>query len=139
MKKATAAAALALLLAASLTGCGGPKEPAPVPDLKGEWEQVGGANMNFYQIATITDSTIECFWRVTEDDSEYLYWSGTFTAPETGETPYQWESVNNPRRTKISNWALRDDTKTFTYEDGKLSYIVSMGNMRMTVGLEKVS
>ena len=89
----------------NLSGCGSQnREPKPAPDLTGEWVQVGGEGSNFYQLATIKGDKIECFWHVTADDSEYLYWSGTFTPPENGDEPYSWSSQNDLKRAKSSNW-----------------------------------
>ena len=130
-----------LLLLCALCGCGGPDWAAlPPPNLNGDWIQVGAEGSNFYQIATITDNTIECFWHVTKDSSEYLYWSGSYAPPEEGSKTYSWTSANNMKRALTSSWALRDESKTFTYnqETDELSYIIIMGNMRMTVALERV-
>ena len=131
--------ATALLLCA-LCGCGGTDWAAlPPPDLTGNWTQVGGEDTNFYQIATITEDTIECYWHVTKDNSEYLYWSGSYLPPEEGTKTYSWTSANNLKRALTSSWALRDESKTFNYnqETDQLTYIINMGNLRMTVALER--
>ena len=58
-------------------------------------------------------------------------------APEIAEEPYTWDSVNDKEKTDSAILASGDDTKTFTYKDGQLSYSVSaMGNTQ-TVRLEK--
>ena len=126
----------AVVLALCLSSCGSGSD-APPPDLTGEWRQVGEAD-NFYQIASITEDTIETYWYVVADESVYLFWTGTFTPPEDGKEPYSWQSVNDIDKAETSPWAMRDGMKTFTYKDGKLSYIVRMGNLNISVALEKL-
>ena len=126
----------AVVLALWLSSCGSSRN-APPPDLTGEWRQVGEAD-NFYQIASITEDTIETYWYVVADESVYLFWTGTFTPPEDGKEPYTWQSVNDVEKAETSPWAMRDGMKTFTYKDGKLSYIVRMGNLNISVSLEKL-
>ena len=128
---------LLLLLAA----CGGndaqEKENDKLIDLTGEWKQVNGNSEDNYQRAIIQDGQIEIHWVFESDDSESLYWVGTYVAPETVEEPYTWDSENDKEKTGSALLASGDDTKTFTYEDGQLSYSVSaMGNTQ-TVKLEK--
>ena len=90
-----------------------------------------------YQRAIIQDGQIEIYWVTESDDSESLYWAGTYVAPEIAEEPYTWDSVNDKEKTDSAILASGDDTKTFTYKDGQLSYSVSaMGNTQ-TVRLEK--
>ena len=130
---------LAALPALALGGCGETAVSAEPPDLTGNWIQAGIEDTPFYQVATITDDTIECWWHVVDGDEEHLYWSGTFTPPEDGKEPYAWTSENDLEKALTSSWALRDEIKTFTYEKGKLSYIVNMGHLRMTYALERVT
>lgn len=130
-----------LLLAAallSLTGCGS-AAAGPPPDLTGEWVQTGSENAAFYQVATITEDTITAYWYVTEDDVRRMYWCGTFVPPEDGSSSYTWVSENTATALNHTNWTIDDETKTFTYKKGKLVYNVNMGNMRMSVALEKIS
>ena len=129
---------LAALPALVLGGCRQSTASAEPPDLTGNWVQVNGEATNFYQIATITEDTVECYWRLNSTGEEFLYWAGTFTPPEDGTEPYTWTSENNLEKALTSNWAERDETKTFTYKDGKLSYNVSMAHLRMTYALERV-
>ena len=142
MKKKFAALLLTALLPFLLASCGeaGGRTPKPVPDLTGEWKQAGNPS-NYYQIATITEDHIELYWFVVEDASTYLYWTGSFTPPETGDEPYTWTSVNDledPDNLYHDLWALRNETKSFTYKDGKLTYNVDQGHLRMGLTLEKV-
>lgn len=127
----------AVVLALCLSSCAGRGSDAPPPDLTGEWKQTGESN-NYYQIAAITGDTIETYWYVVSDGSVYLYWTGTFTPPENGKEPYTWQSVNDLEKAQTSNWAARDEVKSFTYKDGKLSYNVRTGNLTRRVTLERL-
>ena len=130
---------LTALLALALGGCGEDAASAGPPDLIGTWRQQDYEATNFYQIAVITEDTIECYWHLNSTDEEFLYWSGTFTPPADGTEPYVWASENDVEKAMTSHWAVRDEeTKTFTYKDGKLSYIVNMAHLRMTYALERV-
>ena len=126
----------AVVLALCLSSCGSGSD-APPPDLTGEWRQVDAAD-NFYQIATITDDTIETYWYVVADEGVYLYWTGTFTPPEDGKEPYTWQSVNDLEKAQTSNWARREETNSFTYKDGKISFVARMGGLNVSVALERL-
>lgn len=132
MKKLLIAMAAALALA----GCGNSAAAEP-PVLTGDWTQSNSNADDFYQIATITDDTIEVYWYSTEDSTKALYWAGTFVAPETADEPYSWESVNDTEKTGSALLASGDDTKTFTYEDGQISYEVGAMSVTTTAILEK--
>ena len=108
------------------------------PDLTGRWEQEHGEGATYYQIAVISEDAIRVYWHLTEDDSEYLYWSGSFTDPEASGKAFKWVSENNHAEQRKSAWARREETMNFTYKDGKLSYTVYMGNLRVGVALERV-
>ena len=119
----------AVVLALCLSSCGNGSD-APPPDLTGEWKQVGGEDSSFYQVATITEDTIETYWYVVSDESVYLFWTGTFTPPENGKEPYSWQSVNDIEKAQTSPWAMRDEVKSFTSS--------RMGNLNVSVALERV-
>ena len=137
MKRSVRVLALALLAAALLSGCGATGENYPPPDLTGHWRQVNPAG-NFYQVAEISDDRIEVYWHLTEDDSEYLYWTGSFTPPLTGRQPYTWISENDLEKAKTDVHARREDNLTFTYNRNKLSFIQIQGRLHLTVTMEKV-
>lgn len=143
MKKVTAVF-LMVILALSLAACGSapetpkaptateaPKEP---PVLTGEWKQTNSNAEDSYQIATITDNTIEVYWIMP--DMKSLYWSGTFTPP-TALGDYSWESTNDKEKTDLAMMAATADTKTFTYSDGELSFEVSALGTTKTVRMAK--
>ena len=105
------------------------------PDLTGEWQQVNSNAEDSYQTATITDDTITVNW--VAPDTTALYWAGSFEAPTTADEPYTWDSVNDTEQTANALLASSDETKTFTYEDGQISYSVSAMGVTTTVKLEK--
>lgn len=137
MKK-TIALSIALLMAMFLTACGssGGDSTSP-PDLLGEWKQVNSKSEDTWQAATITEDTIEVYWVTDGGETTMLYWAGTFSKPDSAAEPYSWESENDHEKTDFSLMASEDDTKTFTYEKGQISYSVSAFGATTTVKLEK--
>ena len=136
---------LASIMCLSLAACGGDtstqgsgstSETTP-PDLTGEWKQVNSNSEDSWQSATIDESTITVYWVSDNGDTKSLYWAGTYTAPETVDEPYSWDSENDTEQTSTALLASGDDTKTFTYEDGQISYEVSALGTTTTVRLEK--
>lgn len=114
-------------------------EPEPLPDLTGHWVQAGVTEETpWYFYADITDDLIEIYWYLPEDDESALYWSGTFTPPsDSDREPYSWESVNDLAKSKSSPRGSREETKKFTYKNGKIAFIVTAGHMQMGFSLEK--
>lgn len=152
--KSVTALALLLLLGAGTVGCAAEaapsgsqdgagsstsenaeeKEEAPAPvDLTGEWKQTNSNDAESFQSATITGDTIEVFWNAP--DAKSLYWAGTVEVPEDGATSFTWDSANDKSKTDSAIMASGDDTKTFTYENGELSYEVTALGTTMTVRL----
>ena len=147
---------LVLTLALALTACGGDtaetpdqpaaeeetpaeqeapaEEPPAAPDLTGEWTQKD-SEPESWQAATITADTIEVYWVSDGGDTKALYWAGTYTAPTTADEPYAWDSQNDTEKTSASLLASGDDTKTFTYEDGEISYELTALGVTTTVHL----
>ena len=138
---------LALCLCFALAACRGggsqesetPETPAPPLDLTGEWKQVNSNSEDSWQSATITGDAIEVYWVSDGGDTKSLYWAGSYIAPETSEESYTWDSVNDTEKTETALLASSDETKTFTYEAGQISYEVSALGTTTTVRLEKVS
>lgn len=111
-------------------------EVAPEPvNLTGEWKQTNSNDPESFQSATITADSIEVFWNAP--DSTSLYWAGTIEVPADGSTSFTWDSVNDTTKTNSALLASSDDTKTFTYENGELSYEVTALGTTMTVRLEQ--
>lgn len=106
-------------------------------DLTGGWQQINSTNSNNYQIAKITNNTIEIYWYDKTNNIASLYWAGSFTAPTNFQKSHSWISENDAIKTDAAFLASRDETKTFTYQDGQISYEVSALGMTQTFILEK--
>ena len=140
MKKRILSMLFAATMIFSFAACGNSEpEAATPPDLTGEWKQVNSNSDDTYHAATIQDGTIEINWVMEADDTKALYWAGTYIAPETADEPYTWDSENDKEKTGSALLASGDDTKTFTYQNGQLSYDASMMGITQTVKLEKVT
>lgn len=107
-----------------------------VLDLTGGWKQKNSNSDTSYQIAMISDGTIEIYWK-SDDNNNSLYWAGTYIAPTTETNEYSWDSSNDKSRTETSLLASGDDTKTFTLKDGIISYSVSAMGVTTTVELKR--
>lgn len=140
------------LMCLSLAGCGGSEsggdasqagddqaqeEAATPPDLTGEWKQVNNESEDSWQAATITADSMEVYWVSDNGETKSLYWAGTFTAPETADEPYTWDSANDTEKTSSALLASGAETKTFTYQDNQISYEVTALGVTTTVKLEK--
>ncbi len=140
--KRSLAMILALVLAFLLIACGGekqtePKTPPSPPELIGSWKQTNSNSEDTWQAAEISDSTIEVYWISDKGETKALYWAGTFSAPETADEPYTWESENDKNKTDTALLASGDDTKSFTYKNGEISYEVTAFGVTQTVHLAK--
>lgn len=132
---------LAGVMALSLVACGGGSagtaESKTPPDLTGEWKQSNSDSADSYQSASISGEIIEIYWVSDAGKTKALYWAGSFAAPVDTVEPYTWESKNDKSQTETALLASGDDTKAFTYQNGKISYEVSAMGITKTVELEK--
>lgn len=139
------AALFAVALVFLLSACGGekpevtdPPQETPGPsDLSGQWKQVNGDSEQSFYGAVVEGEVIEIYWVTDNGDSRSLYWSGTVVPPETADEPYTWESQNDKSRTEHSVLSSSDDTKTFTYQGGQISYSASIMGITSKIRLEK--
>lgn len=121
-KRIIAAVLMATLACIAMIGCGA-KKPAEPLDLTGNWEEKDTSDG--YQAGYIKDDEIYLFWVSDGGDTKMLYWAGTYVAPTDDAVPYTWESVADKEQTGSALLASTDDSKTFTYEDGELTYSAS--------------
>lgn len=154
--KKALAALVAFLLAFALTACGSSGDgstdeqeeaatvesdaDAETPDLTGDWEQSNKNSETDYLIATIEGDVITISWYWIDDEGEVgtsIYWVGTYVAPETGGS-YSWESEIDREATDAEPMAATSSSKTFTYEDGVLTFDVTLLGVTTTVEMEKV-
>lgn len=106
------------------------------PDLIGEWKERTKSEDSYHGII-ISGDTIEIYWVSDGGESAALYWAGSFEAPQDGKEPYTWESVNDVGRTSAAQLASGEKTKTFTYQNGVLSYSASVLGITTTVEAKK--
>lgn len=154
MKKKFAAVAFASVLAMTmLGGCAGnsastessgqpaQEEAKAEPlSLDGTWKSVDNASEDSWQEATIDGDAITINWVSDNGDTKSLYWAGTVVEPtdETVDDTYTWESVNDTEQTGKALLASGDETKTFTYSNGQISYEASAMGTTKTVHMEHV-
>lgn len=146
MKKLSIFILCVALIMAIFTGCNSAKKSSvndsnitqkQIPDLTGEWKQDNSESEDSYQTAIISGDTIEIYWISDNGDTKSLYWAGSFMTPTTTEEPYSWTSENDHSKTEGALLASDDDTKTMTYQDGVLTYEVSVMGTTTKVKLKK--
>ena len=163
MKKRGFALALAVIVGvAVITGCGGgsgsgqsqqgtssavqnktkaeeqpeAKEEVVEPlDLTGNWAQKGKEGSDSFQAGYIENGVIELFWITDNGNTHMLYWSGSYDAPTSSGDEYTWDSVNDKIKTDSALMASTQDTKTFDYKNGEISYEVSIMGQTGTITL----
>ena len=150
-QKLAIAAAIALF---ALTGCSAPTSstvesapaettetteaaPAAPLDLTGEWKQTNSNDESSFQSALISADKISIDWVNEDDGSTAIYWVGTYVAPTEATDSFTWDSENDKSITDTAIMASGDDTKTFTYKDGVLSYELTALGTTMTVEMEQ--
>ena len=102
-------------------------------DLTGLWIQKDPPAS--YMVAKIQeDGTIGVFFMLENDkESAWTYWVGTYQAPETAESEYEWTSVNTYGGNGLLASSAED--KTFTYSDGMISFSVTIQGETSTIHL----
>lgn len=115
--------------------CGNGNGGKEIPDLSGTWKSKD--NDGSYQEATIAEDTIEINWVSDGGKTKSIYWVGTYTAPTEPAETYEWISERDKDKTDSALLASTDDSKTFTYSKGKISYEVSALGTTTTLELTK--
>ena len=107
-----------------------------VLDLDGEWREQNGSDDSFHGIL-ISGDTIEIYWVSEGGNATSLYWAGSYVPPPDGKEPYTWVSENDVTRTSAAQLASGESTKTFTYQNGILSYSASVLGVTTTIETKK--
>lgn len=159
MKRSLSLLALASLLI--LAGCGGaadsddetgarPEADIPqIPDLTGDWLQSNSESEEAFMSATIVEDTISVDWTmpatddisIFDDDGDglvsFVYWAGSFTAPTDATESYTWTSQADASVLDTALLGSMDDSKDFAYEDGVLSFTVTIQGESTEAELEQ--
>ena len=106
----------------------------PAANLDGYWAQSGWQEKDAFMAAMIHDDIIEIYWMSDKGETAALYWYGSYVAPTTDQK-YTWTSKNDHSVTDLALLASQDDTKTFTYENGEITYSQSAMGMTTTIHL----
>ncbi|MBC7597317.1 MAG: hypothetical protein H7288_25925 [Kineosporiaceae bacterium] len=121
----------------SSTASASPSKTAEAPaDLTGEWKQSNSKSSDSYQAATITANSIEVNWVTDSGSTTSLYWAGAYVAP-TNPGAFSWDSQNDTSKTDGAMLASPAPTKTFSYDNGVISYKVSALGTTTTVNLSR--
>ena len=113
-----------------------PAPPAEPLDLTGDWKQTNSNAADSYQAATIAGDVITVNWVNEADSTTALYWVGTYEAPADATETFTWLSAGDVAQMESGLLASGDDSKEFTYEDGKLKYELTAMGVTMTVEME---
>lgn len=88
-------------------------------DLTGSWEAETQGN-DYYLAGFIKGDLIELHWVSNYDQNGSVYWAGSYKAPKKKVDAYSWSSERDEAIMATSGYAAPDETRHFSYEDGKL-------------------
>jgi flagellar basal body L-ring protein FlgH len=112
-------------------------QPAEPLDLTGEWQQTNSKSADSYQAATIVGDTITVNWVNEAESTTALYWVGTYEAPTDATDSFTWTSAGDVSQMQSALLASGDETKTFSYSSGTLTYELTAMGVTMTVEMAK--
>jgi hypothetical protein len=122
---------IALLLASAASG--NPHDTDQVT-FSGPWQaKLNDATLN----AVISGDGIEIHWVTSQTDA--IYWKGTFPVPEhvTHGSVLTITSVGDTAAMENSLLASQNKTKDFTFDNGKLTFKMTVMGVTQTVALEQ--
>lgn len=128
------------ILQVFLVGCGSGNGDAKAgagtktESLVGDWHQIGTGIPSTTMTATITEGAIQI--TLSMGDTSGIYWLGTFTDWNTSNS-FTTISLGDQDAMALDIFASVDTVKTFTYENGDLSYEFSILGNTTTVHLSK--
>ena len=112
---------------------GDPRATEPM-SFSGPWQaKLNDATLN----AVITGDGIEIHWITSQTDA--IYWKGTFPAPPnaTRGSVFTIVSVGDTATMEQSLLASQDESKAFTFDNGKLSFKMTVMGVTQIVALEQ--
>lgn len=118
----------------AVVGHGNPSDTNPV-SFNGPWQaKLNDATLN----ATITGDGIEIHWVTSQTDA--IYWKGTFPAPPnvTHGSTFTIVSVGDTATMEESLLASQDESKAFTFDNGKLKFKMTVMGVTQMVELEQM-
>jgi hypothetical protein len=113
---------------------GNPKDTTPVT-FNGPWQaKFNEATLN----AVISGDGIEIHWVTSQTDA--VYWKGTFPVPQnvTYASVFTIVSVGDTAAMEESLLASQDESKAFTFDNGKLQFKMTVMGVTQTVALEQI-
>lgn len=128
-----------VVLATALVACssGGGAAPKQTPDLSGQWQQAN-PDGDAYQAAIIEGDTITIWWVNNANETQSLYWVGSFAKPDEPSQAWKWTSTADREKMSGSMLASQDDTKEFEYSDGQITYRYAIMGTTKTVHMKRV-
>jgi len=94
--------------------------PVETLDLEGSWiAEV--QDSGYYLAGFIKGDLIELHWVSSYDQYGSVYWAGSYGAPKDDPDTYTWESERDDDIMATTAYGSSDETRTFTYADGKLT------------------
>ncbi|MBB5183429.1 hypothetical protein [Catenisphaera adipataccumulans] len=110
-------------------------------DLTGTW-QTEMDDDGSYMEAEIEDGTITVYFEQEEtadqEETEALYWIGTYKAPKKHVTTYSWTSKGDTDQMENALLASQQSTKKFTYKNGQLKFKLSVSGVTTTKKMHQV-
>lgn len=129
-----------LVLLVLMTSCGTSQGTTTVgaetktTGLLGDWHQTGTGISGTTMAATVTEGAIQI--TLTMGDTSGIYWLGTLETWNTSNS-FTTVSLGDQDAMMLDIFASTDPAKTFTYENGDLSYEFSILGTTTTVHLSK--
>lgn len=121
---------LLLVLVFSLVGCDD-NEPT---DLTGHWTTADDASSP-EMFASIADGAIVIQWHDDISGDTALYWKGTFVTEAEDEDNIV--SVGDVEAMSHALLASGEESKTFTYEEGEITFDLTMMGITQLIVLQK--
>jgi hypothetical protein len=134
----------ALVMLPALAACGGSADAQgtsyQVPkSLVGNWYQTENGIDGIIMSASVNRNNTIQINMETRDSGGGIYWMGSFDSGNSPKTSFTTVSLADPDAMKWEIFSSQDQTKSFTYKNGDLSYKFSMMGTTTTVHLRKPS